>query len=201
MLVELAGPGVTAEQLASLVADVGGVRDAVVVADAPGRAWLWRYREAHTEALATLGVAVKLDVSVPVSRLAELVVAAQAATPPGATLHVFGHLGEGNLHLNVAGIDAYVDTVTDAVLAAVAGLGGSIAAEHGVGRAKRAWVGLSRGAAEIDAMRAIKAALDPAGVLNPGVLLPPALLDRAGHHPLDEEALEAKEHDQRDDQR
>ena len=201
MLVELAGPGVTAEHLASLVADVGGVRDAVVVADAPGRARLWRYREAHTEALATLGVAVKLDVSVPVSRLAELVVAAQAATPPGATLHVFGHLGEGNLHLNVAGIDAYIDTVTDAVLAAVAGLGGSIAAEHGVGRAKRAWVGLSRGAAEIDAMRAIKAALDPAGVLNPGVLLPPALLDRAGHHPLDEEALEAKEHDQRDDQR
>jgi FAD/FMN-containing dehydrogenase len=55
----------------------------------------------------------------------------------------------------------------------VAGLGGSISAEHGVGRAKRSWLHLSRGPAEIAAMRALKAALDPTGMLNPGVLLPP----------------------------
>jgi FAD/FMN-containing dehydrogenase len=60
--------------------------------------------------------------------------------------------------------------VTDAVLRYVASLGGSISAEHGVGRAKTAWLGLSRSQAEIAAMRSLKAALDPAGMLNPGVI-------------------------------
>ena len=172
VLVELAGPGVSAEQLVALVASISGVRDAAVVEDAPSRARLWRYREAHTEALASLGVAVKLDVSVPVSRLAELVAAVEAMIPPATTVHVFGHLGEGNLHFNITGPDAHSDGLTEAVLTEVAELGGSIAAEHGVGRAKRDWLRLSRSAAELAAMRAIKAALDPAGVLNPGVLLP-----------------------------
>jgi FAD/FMN-containing dehydrogenase len=63
--------------------------------------------------------------------------------------------------------------VTEAVLALVSRAGGSISAEHGIGVAKREWIALTRSAAEIDAMRAVKRALDPDGVLNPGVLLPP----------------------------
>ena len=90
---------------------------------------------------------------------------------PQARPIVFGHLGEGNLHVNV--LDAPdEEKLTDAVLHLVADLGGSISSEHGVGRAKAAWLHLSRSTTEIAAMRAIKASLDPAGLLNPGVLLP-----------------------------
>ena len=175
LLVETPGTGGGAEQLASLLADIPQVRDASLAADGAGRARLWRYREAHTEAIATLGTALKLDVAVPVARLPELAAVVDEVTrsvAPGARTHMFGHLGEGNLHINVVDAIQEADALTDALLTEVGRLGGSIAAEHGVGRAKRAWLGLSRSAAEIEAMRAIKAALDPAGVLNPGVLLP-----------------------------
>jgi FAD/FMN-containing dehydrogenase len=86
---------------------------------------------------------------------------------------VFGHIGVGNLHVNVLGPDPADTTVDAAVARLAAAHGGSVAAEHGVGRAKTGWLGWSRSAAEISAMRAIKVALDPSGLLNPGVLLPP----------------------------
>ena len=92
---------------------------------------------------------------------------------PAATVILFGHLAEGNLHVNVLGATDQADPVADAVLRAVAAHQGSISAEHGVGRAKVGWVHLSRSPAEIAAMRAVKRALDPAGLFNPGVLLPP----------------------------
>jgi FAD/FMN-containing dehydrogenase len=83
---------------------------------------------------------------------------------------LFGHLAEANLHVNVLGArDA--EAVTVAVLSLVSSLGGSISSEHGIGRAKARWLDLSRSRAEIDVMRAIKAAFDPLGLLNPGVLL------------------------------
>lgn len=75
--------------------------------------------------------------------------------------------------MNVTGLAPDDDRVDAAVLDLVAGMGGSISAEHGIGRAKRQWLSLSRSDAEIAAFRAIKAALDPAGILNPNVLLPP----------------------------
>jgi FAD/FMN-containing dehydrogenase len=84
----------------------------------------------------------------------------------------FGHLNEGNLHLNVLDAGERAEEVTDAVLHLVAAHRGTISSEHGVGRAKAPWLPLSRTPQEIDAMRRIKAALDPAGLLNPGVLLP-----------------------------
>jgi FAD/FMN-containing dehydrogenase len=118
---------------------------------------------------------VKLDVSVPAGRLAELVgrlPEAVAATGPAAQLIVFGHLAEANLHVNVLQADA--EAATGAVLALVASLGGSVSSEHGIGRAKASWLGLSRSQAEIDVMRAVKAAFDPLGLLNPGVLFPVA---------------------------
>jgi FAD/FMN-containing dehydrogenase len=149
------------------------VLDATVAASAADRDRLWALREGHTETINALGVPVKLDVSVPLARLTELagrlpdVVAAAA---PGALLVLFGHLAEGNLHVNVVGA-ADAEEVTAAVLSLVASLGGSISSEHGIGRAKTRWLGLARTEAEIDLMRSIKGAFDPLGLLNPGVLL------------------------------
>jgi FAD/FMN-containing dehydrogenase len=152
------------------------VRDATVASDARGRHALWQYREAHTESINAEGVPVKLDVAVPLRALGDCVARLPdvvAASAPAARLILFGHVNEGNLHVNVldAGDDA--EALTDAVLRLVASYGGSISAEHGVGRAKQAWLGLSRSAEEIAMMRALKDALDPRGLLNPGVLLPP----------------------------
>ena len=102
------------------------------------------------------------------------VCAAVDGAAPGARCVLFGHAGDGNVHVNVLGAETAdrAAAVEDAVLRLVARLGGSISAEHGIGTAKRPWLHLNRSPAEIDAFRAIKRALDPAGILNPHVLLP-----------------------------
>jgi FAD/FMN-containing dehydrogenase len=135
---------------------------------------LWAYRESHTESINAAGVPVKLDVAVPLPALADCVAALPktiAAACPAARPILFGHVNEGNLHVNVLNAVDDAERVEDAVLRLVATFGGSISAEHGVGRAKRDWLELSRSATEIAAMRSIKQALDPQGLLNPGVLL------------------------------
>ncbi|HWB65923.1 MAG TPA: FAD-binding oxidoreductase [Mycobacteriales bacterium] len=160
--------------LAALEAAGDLVLDATVASDGRGRAALWAYREAHTESINAAGVPVKLDVAVPLRALAETVEALPRVvgeTAPQARTILFGHVNEGNLHVNVLHAEAQDEAVTDAVLRLVASHGGSISAEHGVGRAKRAWLSLSRSAAEIEMMRQVKAALDPRGLLNPGVLI------------------------------
>jgi FAD/FMN-containing dehydrogenase len=91
---------------------------------------------------------------------------------PGARPIVFGHLGDGNVHVNVLGPDPDDDAVDEAVLRLAADCGGTISAEHGVGRAKARWLALARSPGELRAMEAIKRALDPDGLLNPGVVLP-----------------------------
>jgi FAD/FMN-containing dehydrogenase len=162
------------DDLLEVLGECEAVLDATVASDVTGVARLWAYRETHTEAISAAGVPVKLDVSVPLRELPALVAALPetvAAVAPGARVIVFGHVGEGNLHVNVLDAGDAAERVTDAVLRLVASLRGSISSEHGVGRAKAEWLGLSRSAAEIAAMRRIKAALDPAGTLNPGVLL------------------------------
>ncbi len=147
--------------------------------DARGMTALWAYRERLTESISTAGVPHKMDVALPADGLAPFcaelpAVVRAAATARDPLLIVFGHLGVGNLHVNVVGPDP-ADTGVDAAVARLAaGHGGSVAAEHGVGRAKTGWLAWSRSPAELAAMRAIKAALDPAGLFNPGVLLPPA---------------------------
>ena len=95
-----------------------------------------------------------------------------AAVAPRARTWCFGHAADGNVHVNVTGLAADDEVVAEAVLGAVAERGGSISAEHGIGRAKRRWVHLARTPAELAAMRAVKGALDPHGICNPGVLLP-----------------------------
>jgi FAD/FMN-containing dehydrogenase len=161
------------EQDAQPLAETGLPDDAAVALDGPGQQRLWAYRERATE-VSSAGVPHKLDVAVPLARLAEfrrrLDEVTAAAAGPGAQVIVFGHLGVGNLHVNLLGPDPGDEAADEAVLRLAAGLGGTISAEHGVGRGKARWLPLSRSAAEIDAMRAVKRALDPAGLLNPGVL-------------------------------
>lgn len=131
---------------------------------------LWDYRERHTEAISTVGVPHKMDVSLPPARLTEFAAEFAAAVVPYEA-YLFGHLAEGNLHVNVVGPAPDDDGVDDTVLRLVAAMGGSISAEHGIGRAKTRWLPLCRSASELATMRAIKRALDPGGLLNPGVLL------------------------------
>jgi FAD/FMN-containing dehydrogenase len=173
VVVECTGRTDPTDELLTLLAAVDEVGDATVASDPAGRTRLWTYREAHAEAISAHGVPVKLDVCVPLEELAELVdelprtVAAVAAAAARTVL--FGHLNEGNLHVNVLGAEE-PEAVEDAVLKLVSSHHGSISSEHGVGRAKARWLGLTRSPAEIAAMRSIKAAFDPQGLLNPGVL-------------------------------
>ena len=168
---------VTADRLAEQLVDVPG--PTALADDGPGRTALWRVREEHNAAIARLGPPHKYDVTLPLPRLDEGVRRARelvAGLAPGARLWAFGHVGDGNLHLNVTGLEPDDEQLGErcdaAVLGMVAELGGSISAEHGIGVAKRGFLHLARSPEEISAFRAIKAALDPDGILNPGVLLP-----------------------------
>lgn len=175
LLVEAAGVTDPAPALETAVAGTAGVVDVAVAVSAEQRRRLWRLREAHTEVINTLGPPHKLDVTLPYGALAPFVgevseLVQQVA--PGARVWVFGHAGDGNLHVNVTGIEPDDDTVDAAVLSLVAHLGGSISAEHGIGRAKLRQLHLNRTSEELSVFRSIKDAFDPGGLLNPGVLLP-----------------------------
>lgn len=174
LLVECDGPD-PLDALTDCAAAIPGVLDAAVASDAAGRASLWAYRERHTESIASVGTAIKLDVTLPTSSAATFV-----DTVPGtvseistaARVWMFGHIADGNVHVNITdGVDV-AQLLEDRVLRLVASLGGSISSEHGIGVAKKAWLPLNRSAAEISMFRRIKSALDPAGILNPNVLLP-----------------------------
>jgi FAD/FMN-containing dehydrogenase len=163
------------ERLGAVLDGDGSVRATAVATDEAGRSRLWAYRDRHTESINAAGVPHKLDVTLPHDRLVEFadrVPAAVTAIEPEAELVLFGHVGDGNLHVNVLGLDPEDVAVDHAVLLLVASMGGSISAEHGIGIAKRHDLALTRSDADIAAMRAIKHALDPHDVLNPGVLLP-----------------------------
>jgi FAD/FMN-containing dehydrogenase len=178
LLVEVVGgaDGGSVDDLAELLSELDVVRDAVLAGTAADRRRLWDLREAHTESISAAGVPVKLDVALPLDRLGVF-----EQQLPGVVREVsrhavpilFGHIAEGNVHVNLlaATEDDVQGAVTDAVLRLVAAHGGSISAEHGIGLAKRRWLPLTREPADVAAMRAIKQALDPAGLLSPGRVL------------------------------
>lgn len=171
VLVECAAHSDPTPELAAALAHVP--EDAVVVAaTSEQRARLWDLRERHNETVNSLGVPHKMDVALPLGELARFVSELSLAIPQDARAICYGHLADGNLHVNVVGPPSQDFGVDAAVCKLTADLGGSISAEHGIGRAKREFLHLVRSQTEIDAMRAIKRALDPAGILNPGVLLP-----------------------------
>jgi FAD/FMN-containing dehydrogenase len=174
LLVECAGRHDPTDELAEAVSALATVLD-VAVADRGRYQLLWWYRERHTEAINLLGPPHKLDVTLPAARIAEFVDAVPGvveAADPSARCWLFGHVADGNIHVNITGPAPDDEATDEAVLARVAALGGSISAEHGIGTAKKAWLHLNRSPAEVRLFRSIKAALDPSGLLNPHVLLP-----------------------------
>ena len=161
----------------------GTVTDAAIAASEAQRLAIWKLREEHAEAQKREGASVKNDVSVPVSRVPELLrrgEAAVAALIPGIRCVAFGHIGDGNIHFNFeqpidmdpAAFLARDHAIMDAVAEIVRDLDGSFSAEHGVGQLKPYMMPDWRGGPELEAMRRIKAALDPAGLMNPGKVLP-----------------------------
>jgi len=173
LLVEAGGPVDPVDALAEAVEGAPGLLGVAVATGRAERTGLWRWREAHSEAGARWGAVHKLDVTLPAGELARFcadVGATVDAARPGSRLLLFGHVGDGNVHVNVVGPPADDDGIDDAVLGLVVERGGSISAEHGIGTLKKRWLGRDRSADEVSTMRAIKHALDPDGVLNPNVL-------------------------------
>jgi FAD/FMN-containing dehydrogenase len=178
LLVEAAARVDPTDELSAAIAATVGDAPVAVAESTAQREALWRYREGHTEALNLAGPPVKLDVTLPASGLEAFIGTVRGrvgAVADGAATYLFGHAADGNVHVNVVGAaEGEVGAVEEVVLTLVADLGGSISAEHGIGTAKRRFLHLNRTPAELAVFRAIKSALDPAGILNPGVLLPPA---------------------------
>jgi len=143
---------------------------------------MWHLRESIPLAEAELGKSIKHDVSIPISLIAQFVQKTNAALQvkfPGIQNIVFGHLGDGNLHYNVARAPDQTEEELLARQYDVYGLvhdsvhahGGSISAEHGVGQLKRDELPRYKSALELKLMKQIKAALDPQGLMNPGKVL------------------------------
>lgn len=168
-----AADDVTAE-LAAAVEGLPGDPDVVAATDTRGREELWAYREALNEAIRGRGVPHKLDVALPLAAIPAYDRAVRerlAAAYPAAELYIYGHIGDGNLHVNVVGPEPEDDGVDELVLRCVADFDGTISAEHGVGLAKRRYLSLCREPADLAAMAALKRALDPGGLLAPGRVL------------------------------
>jgi FAD/FMN-containing dehydrogenase len=189
VLVDLASPRADAglrgmaEEVFAEALEAGEATDGVIAeSDAQARK-LWRIREEHPEAQKREGASVKNDVSVPVSKVPEMIRRCSAALReliPGSRPVPFGHIGDGNIHMNLEqpeGMDpaaflARSHDIMDCVNAIVREMDGSFSAEHGIGRLKTDMMEAWRGGAELSAMQAIKAALDPKGIMNPGKVLP-----------------------------
>lgn len=160
----------------------GLIDDAVVAASGAQRDDFWRLREMLSEVQKHEGGSIKHDVSVPVARVPEFLDVASDAVlelEPAARVVAFGHVGDGNIHFNVSqpvGADkeaflARWEEFNAVVHEIVLEMDGSISAEHGVGTLKRDLLPGAKDAVALDVMRAIKAALDPAGLMNPGKVL------------------------------
>lgn len=175
------------EAVLESVLEQGLVLDAALAANLSQANDFWQIRERISEAQAAEGKNIKHDISVPISRIADFIEQTQAellAAHPGIRMVVFGHLGDGNLHYNVsppAGADAgggeaflaRQDAINRLAHDAVHRFDGSISAEHGLGVLRRDESARYKSPVELAMMRAVKQALDPQGLMNPGKVLPP----------------------------
>lgn len=160
----------------------GLLRDAAIAGSLQQRADFWRLRECLSEAQKGAGGSIKHDISVPVSRIPEFLERAAPVVEriaPGSPPVPFGHFGDGNVHYNISQPPAMEraaflnlwEQMSEAVHDLVHELGGSISAEHGIGQMKREMLSRYKPAVEIEMMRAVKKALDPKGILNPGKVI------------------------------
>ena len=171
------------EGLLEAALEGGLIRDAAVAESQSQSKAMWHLREAIPLAQSREGLNIKHDIALPVSAIAgfvEATDAALAAAYPGVRLVDFGHLGDGNLHYNVQAPDgaaaaeflaAHEAAINDIVYDAVGRVGGSISAEHGIGRLKREALAQRKDPVALALMRSIKQALDPQGLLNPASVL------------------------------
>jgi FAD/FMN-containing dehydrogenase len=187
VMIELTSP--VAKGLDATLAEIlegalaaGEAEDAVVAASLEQRGAMWLLREALSDMQKPEGGSIKHDISVPVAAVPELIARASAAAErliPGIRPVPFGHLGDGNIHLNFsqpvgadkAGYLARWDELNALVHGITAELGGSISAEHGIGRLKRDLLPGVKDPVALDLMRTLKTALDPDGLMNPGAVL------------------------------
>jgi len=191
LLLELSSsrPGGLREALESMLAQAledGTAQDAVLAESGAQRQALWRLRESIPEAQKHEGGSIKHDISVSTSLVPEMIERASAAVAealPGARPVAFGHIGDGNIHFNVsqpegADKEAFLDQwhrLNRIIHDVVTAMGGSISAEHGIGRLKASELVRIKPELDIDLMHRIKKAFDPDGLMNPGaVLLPPS---------------------------
>ena len=189
VLTELADPAQgTMETLLAAAMEKGLVNDAALAQSEAQRAELWALRELISESQKHEGGSIKHDISVPVSKVPQFLVEADAAVTrfmPGTRFVSFGHLGDGNIHYNVSqpiGMDKtfYLDqwdAMNDVVFEVVMKLGGSISAEHGIGRLKVKHMPHIKSLVEYELMRGLKRMFDPKNILSPGRVLP----ERTGH--------------------
>lgn len=174
LLVELTGDTDQTDRLAERLEQVPGCCEPAVGVDGATSGRLWRVREAVAEVLGAFGPPLKFDVALPLAAVARFAAAATVLVgrhAPDALPVLFGHIGEGNLHLNVLRCPAGAEPrLYAAMMALIADCGGNVSSEHGVGSRKRAYLSMSRRPGDIAAMRVVKAAFDPTGYLNAAVL-------------------------------
>jgi FAD/FMN-containing dehydrogenase len=186
VLIEIASQAESSARMLGLLEEAFAqelIENATLAASLEQARDFWRLRELMSDVQKLEGGSIKHDVSVPVARVPDFIAAAGAAVAkamPGARPVPFGHLGDGNIHYNISqpvGADKQAflsrwDEANAIVHAIVVQMGGSISAEHGIGVLKRDLLPGVKDAVSLDVMRAIKKALDPKGILNPGKVLP-----------------------------
>jgi FAD/FMN-containing dehydrogenase len=188
LLIELASPNPQQHLDVLLIgaleaaADEGIIKDAMPASSFAQAQAMWKLRESVPEAQRRYGASIKHDVSVPVSAIPELIergtALAQRLAPEGEVV-AYGHAGDGNLHFNLshrpgtdlASFTARTHDLEHAMFDLVESLGGSISAEHGIGRLKAAEFARRADPVELAVMHDLKRALDPRGILNPGKVL------------------------------
>jgi FAD/FMN-containing dehydrogenase len=175
--------GALFEALLQAAVERGLVADAAIAASLEQSRTMWHLRESITLAQVAEGLNIKHDISLPASAIAGFVAETDAALErafPGIRIVDFGHLGDGNLHYNIQApegtppadfLDRFEGRINDLVFDAVAARGGSFSAEHGIGTLKRDALAARKSPVALGMMRAIKQALDPQGLLNPGRVL------------------------------
>ena len=175
LLCEFAGDSGISDRLSeNILGEILQTHNSVLVATTDReRQRLWQYRELHTVAVSQKGIPLKLDVTIPLGNLPHFLDGIDTICGninPLSLPYVFGHVADGNMHLNILQSEPNVAEMEEEILKFVVSLEGSISAEHGIGRAKAPYLHLQRNEHEISLFREMKKAFDPKGILNPDVI-------------------------------